>query len=42
MIISSGPHICSRETTQVFQLLNAQSTEVPFRKLSVTLDRAST
>jgi hypothetical protein len=42
MIISSSPHICSRETTQVSQLLNAQLTEAPFRKLSVTLDQEST
>jgi hypothetical protein len=42
MIISSSPHICSREMTQVSQPLNAQSTEAPFRKLSVTLDRVST
>jgi hypothetical protein len=41
-VISSSPHICSREMTQVSQPLNAQSTGVPFRKLYVTLDRAST
>jgi hypothetical protein len=34
-------HTCSRETTQVSQPLNAPSTGVPFRKLSMTLDRAS-
>jgi hypothetical protein len=42
MIISSSPHICSRKMTQVSQPLNEQSTKAPFRRLSVTLDRAST
>jgi hypothetical protein len=36
-----SPYLLKRET-QVSQPLNAQSTGVPFRKLSVTLDQVST
>jgi hypothetical protein len=37
-----SPYLLKRDDPGVSQPLNAQSTEAPFRKLSVTLDRAST